>query len=81
MRYRKALTTTKGKMNVLDELDAICSEKLLSLEKEFDSLVAHADFDLFDPTSFNRQPQNSAFTSSASESSVCILGTSVADSQ
>ena len=59
-------------MNVLDELDAICSEKLLSLEKEFDSLVAHADFDLFDPTSFNEQPQNSAFTSSASESSVCI---------
>ena len=43
---RKALTTTKGKMNVLDELDAICSEKLLSLEKEFDSLVAHADFSL-----------------------------------
>ena len=38
----------------------------------FDSLVAHADFDLFDPTSYNEQPRNSAFTSSASESSVCI---------
>ena len=59
-------------MNVLDELDAICSEKLLPLEKEFNSLVAHADFDLFDPTSFNEQLQTSAFTSFASESFVCI---------
>ena len=59
-------------MNVLDELDAICSEKLLSLEKEFDLDVAHTDFDLFDPTSFNEQLQNPTFASSASESSVCI---------
>ena len=47
--------TTKEKMNVLDKVDAICLEKLLLLEKGFASLVAHADFDLFDPTSLNEQ--------------------------
>ena len=57
--------TTKRKMNILDELDTICSEKLLSLEKEFDSL---ADLDLFDPASFIEQLQVSAFVSSASSS-------------
>ena len=44
----------------------------LCVLKEFDSLVAHGDFDLFDPTSFNEEPQNSAFTSSVSESSVSL---------
>ena len=57
-------------MNVLDKVDAICLEKLLLLEKGFASLVAHADFDLFDPTSLNEQLQVSVFTRSVS-STVC----------
>ena len=66
MHYRKALTTGKEKSTCLMSLT---SEKLLLLKKEFDSLVAHADFD---PTSFNGQLQNSTFASSTSKSPVCI---------
>ena len=61
-------------MSAFNDLDVICSQQLLDLERQFDHLASQVDFDLLDlelaPTSVSVKPQVAA---SSSNSGTCAL--------